>query len=134
MTGICWGARGPSKSSPYLLGSFWSKCMRKKYPLLVHGAIPTIKSHRKSSSSLVIKYHKDKVKIYRPALESNLSRKYSFSKSINDLGGFLNWQLAYNPENTLPSICRQFIIEAKKNQILFDWGPKFSMPEAKIVF
>jgi len=66
-----------------------SKYIRKKYPrpLLVHGAIPTIKV---TSSPPVIKYHKDKVEIYRPALEGNLSRKYLFSKSINDLGVFLN--------------------------------------------
>lgn len=71
---------------------FESKCIRKKYPrpLLVHGAIPTIKPHRKSPSPPVIKYHKDKIEIYRPALEGNLSRKYSFSKSINDFGNFLN--------------------------------------------
>jgi len=52
---------------------FESKCIRKKYPrpLLVHGAIPTIKPHRKSPSPPVIKYHKDKVEIYRSALEGD---------------------------------------------------------------
>lgn len=91
---------------------FEPKCIRKKYPrpLLVHGAIPTIKPHQKSSFAPVIKCHKDKVEIYRPALEGNLSRKYSFSKSINHLGVF--FKLACNPKN-MPSICRQFVIEAK---------------------
>ena len=71
---------------------FESNCIRKKYPrpLLVRGAMPTIKPHRKSPSPPVIKYHKDKVEIYRSALEDNLSRKYLFLKSINDLGVFLN--------------------------------------------
>ncbi|XP_036147583.1 uncharacterized protein LOC105832622 [Monomorium pharaonis] len=52
---------------------FESKCIRKKYPrpLLVRGAMPTIKPHRKSPSPPVIKYHKDKVKIYRSALEGD---------------------------------------------------------------
>lgn len=52
---------------------FESKCIRKKYPrpLLVHGAIPTIKPHRKSPSPPVIKYHKDKIEIYRTALEGD---------------------------------------------------------------
>ncbi|XP_011860026.1 PREDICTED: uncharacterized protein LOC105557394 [Vollenhovia emeryi] len=52
---------------------FESNCIRKKYPrpLLVHGAIPTIKTHHKSSFATVIKCPEDKVEIYRPALEGN---------------------------------------------------------------
>ncbi|XP_036143874.1 uncharacterized protein LOC118645944 [Monomorium pharaonis] len=52
---------------------FESNCIRKKYPrpLLVRGAMPIIKPHRKSPSPPVIKYHKDKMEIYRSALEGD---------------------------------------------------------------
>lgn len=92
-----------------------------KRSLLVHGAISTIKRHHKSSFAPVIKCHKDKVEIYRPALEGNLSRKYSFSKSINYLG--VSFKLACNPKKhavNLSTICH--------------WSQKFSIPQAKIVF
>lgn len=84
--------RDPSNHLRICSDHFESKCIRKKYPrpLLVHGAIPTIKPHRKSPSPPVIKYYNDKVEICRPALESNLNRNYSFPKSSNDLEVFLN--------------------------------------------
>lgn len=87
------GVQGDPPNLRICSDHFEPKFIRKKYPrsLLVRGAIPTIKSHHKSPppDSSVIKYHKNKVEIYRPALQGNLNRK-SLSKSINDLGVLLN--------------------------------------------
>ena len=73
---------------------FESKYVRKKYPrpLLVRGAIPTVKPYCKSSSppDSLIKYHNDKMEIYRSAIEGNLSKKHSLLKSVNDLEVFVN--------------------------------------------